>query len=506
MRSAAYRSDSMKVGIRLARKRKRNLKWQCIYPKHSEDASVTWLAELFQELNPLHPNLTIERFARDHGVEPHSISRFIDTERSSNKVALWHGTTADRSRLILEDGFRARGRIWFTGQSGFARSHAIQRSKHRSEPAVVFRCNIDLAKYSDFDRYGPHYAFRHTRISRDVIRTAFRLGPTWEDEGELVNVTITKDSGKPEVMRWINNCLKLIAEKELSENHPAVEALFTWVNVQYSAGREEPISDEEMLIQMSKVSMKLAARHFGIGPQVIDRWISNGRLKAKSLRGYWILPFRSQRVNIKKSRNVVNLWHGTTRSRAESIIRQGFRADKAMEQRRGKGQTFFAASSKMARRYARTKAKTEGDRPAVITCSIDLNHYTSYERQGDEIYAFNHECIASEVIKEVDGLPKRRQEKLGNHEQHGAEITNVALTFNAGRAGIAYWVNSWLGLSDPHRIREDHEAVTKIKQWLDEQIDAGRFGEVPDDELMEQLSEHLPQMRRHDLTETEQTP
>lgn len=156
----------------------------------------------------------------------------------------------------------------------------------------------------------------------------------------------------------------------------------------------------------------------------------------------------------------------------------------------------------MARRYARTKARTEGDRPAVITCSIDLNCYSNYERQEGEIYAFNHECIANEVIKEVDGLPKRRQEKLGNHEQVGVEITNVALTFNAGSVGIAYWVNSWLGLSDPHTIREDHEAVTKIKQWLDEQTNAGRFGEVPDDELMEQLSEHLP----HAPMKTKQTP
>ena len=216
MRSAAYRSDSMKAGIRLARKRKRNFKWQCIYPEHSEDADVIWLAGLFQELNPLHPRLTIEKFARDHGVEPHSISRFIDTERDSNRVILWHGTTADRSRLILEDGFRANGRIWFTRQSGFARSHAIQRSNRRGESAIVFRCNIDLAKYSDFDAYGPHYAFRHTRISRDVIRTAFRLGPAWEDKGELVDVTITRDSGKPEVMRWINHCMELIGEKEFS--------------------------------------------------------------------------------------------------------------------------------------------------------------------------------------------------------------------------------------------------------------------------------------------------
>ena len=32
----------------------------------------------------------------------------------------------------------------------------------------------------------------------------------------------------------------------------------------------------------------------------------------------------------------------------------------------------------------------------------------------------------------------------------------------------------------------------KIKEWLDEQMDAGRFGEVPDDEILEQIGRYLP--------------
>jgi hypothetical protein len=191
--------------------------------------------------------------------------------------------------------------------------------------------------------------------------------------------------------------------------------------------------------------------------------------------------------------NSILLWHGTTRSRAESIIRSGFRAEKAMDKRRGRGQIFFSPTVRIARRYARTKARTEGDRPAVIMCSIDLNRYSNFERQTAEVYVFNHEYIGREVIKGVDGLPKRRFSKLEGQRHTGVDSTNVALAFNSGRAGIAYWVNSYLELDNDHRIHEDHEAVGKIEQWLDDQVKRGRFGEVPDDEILEQVRKRLPQ-------------
>ena len=106
---------------------------------------------------------------------------------------------------------------------------------------------------------------------------------------------------------------------------------------------------------------------------------------------------------------------------------------------------------------------------------------------------FNHEYIGREVIKEVDGLPKRRFDKLEGQRHTSVDFTNVALIFNSGRAGIAYWVNSYLKLDNDHRIHEDHEAVGKIKQWLADQVKKGRFGEVPDDEILEQGRKHLPQ-------------
>lgn len=42
--------------------------------------------------------------------------------------------------------------------------------------------------------------------------------------------------------------------KELvSEDHPAVDAIWQWVETQYVDGRDDPISDAEMLVQVTQV-------------------------------------------------------------------------------------------------------------------------------------------------------------------------------------------------------------------------------------------------------------
>ena len=182
----------------------------------------------------------------------------------------------------------------------------------------------------------------------------------------------------------------------------------------------------------------------------------------------------------------VVLWHGTTKRRAECIVEEGFKVKRGRKERR----IIFAGRPGMAHGIAQRRAGSEGDLPVVIRCSIDLSHYDDYERRGNAVYVFRHECIGRDVIEEVKGLPRhRRAESETWHEPKAPDngLTDVALTFNSGRAGVAYWINSYLKLDEADGIREDHGSVGKIKEWLDEQMDAGRFGEAPEDEVLEQL-------------------
>ncbi len=191
------------------------------------------------------------------------------------------------------------------------------------------------------------------------------------------------------------------------------------------------------------------------------------------------------------SRSVV-VWHGTSKSRAKSILKEGFRSSWARN-----AQLFFSRDPAVARRYAEARAGRENDKPALLTCSIDLSRYNCCERRKDRDAAvvFKHKLIGREVVKRVTMLVRGQHEKEKREKQRNTsvELTNVTLTFNSEHAGIAYWINSCLNLEGPNAIGEDHEAVGKIKQWLHDQTEAGRFGEVPDDEMLEKVREYLPQ-------------
>ena len=187
------------------------------------------------------------------------------------------------------------------------------------------------------------------------------------------------------------------------------------------------------------------------------------------------------------SRSIV-VWHGTSQARAKSILKEGFRPKvKKGEERR----IYFTQRPAVARGYAQRRSKSERDSPAVIQCAIDLNDYRDYQRRGEGIFAFKAQRISSEVVRRVTGHKREPREKLKKQQNHSDKITDIALTFNSGRSAIAYWLNSYLGLNDDNRIPEDHAAAGKIKEWLDSQTDAGRFGEVPHEEIRGQLGNLL---------------
>ncbi|NSW89242.1 MAG: 2-isopropylmalate synthase [Firmicutes bacterium] len=68
----------------------------------------------------------------------------------------------------------------------------------------------------------------------------------------------------------------------------------------------------------------------------------------------------------------------------------------------------------------------------------------------------------------------------------------VAINQFSGLAGIAYWINSFLGLSGSKRIDKRDERVIKIKEWIDKQYEDGRVTAIGDDEFVEVIKELAP--------------
>ena len=249
----------------LAKKRK-DRKQTDRYQRRFEDKDFVWLAEQFEKQAAQNPDLTLEEFAIRHGVEPKWIRSFINVGWNTefkNVITVWHGTTVDRAKAIMTEGFKARGRagkkIWFTQKSSEARRRAGQLAQSRGKAPVVFRCQINIGKYTEFDNPRPHhYAFRHSYIDKAVISNVSGLEADREgkppqekaDKAELVDVIITRTSGKYGVLLWVNAYMEREGQTSVNEDHPAIEETYRWVETQYTGDREDAISDEEMLTQV----------------------------------------------------------------------------------------------------------------------------------------------------------------------------------------------------------------------------------------------------------------
>ncbi len=236
------------------------------YQRRLEDKDFAWLAEQFQKQLVQSPDLTLEEFAIRHGVEPKRIRSFINVGWNTgfkNVITVWHGTTSDRAEAIMAEGFKARGRagkkIWFTQKSSEARRRAGHLAQSRGKAPVVFRCQINIGKYTEFDNPRPHqYAFKHSYIDKAVISNVAgmeaevegKLPQEKEDKEELVDIILTRTSGKYGVLLWINAYLEGEGQTVIDENHPAIEQIHQWMEGQYAGGREEAISEEEMLAQV----------------------------------------------------------------------------------------------------------------------------------------------------------------------------------------------------------------------------------------------------------------
>jgi len=243
----------------MSKKKRGKTQKEPIYERKIEESDLLWLVEEYKKQADRNPDITVEEFARRHGIETKLLGQYIfEPDSKKSGITLWHGTTKDRARAIMEEGFKAKkgsGKIWFSRNPGECRRIAQNRANQRGEEPVVFQCQIDLWDYDEYDRPKQnHYAFKHHTISNLVIdrteglkREKIRKPKTKKRQKQLVDISINEASNELVIAYWINSYLKLEGGFAVSIHHPAVTIIQNWVNAQYSEGRETPISDEEML-------------------------------------------------------------------------------------------------------------------------------------------------------------------------------------------------------------------------------------------------------------------
>lgn len=75
----------------------------------------------------------------------------------------------------------------------------------------------------------------------------------------------------------------------------------------------------------------------------------------------------------------------------------------------------------------------------------------------------------------------------------------VNVTDKSGIAGIAHWVNTYLGLKPEATIDKRHQGLLAIQEWVREQYAEGRVTSISDQEMLMQARMHLPQYFKSDF-------
>jgi isopropylmalate/homocitrate/citramalate synthase len=68
----------------------------------------------------------------------------------------------------------------------------------------------------------------------------------------------------------------------------------------------------------------------------------------------------------------------------------------------------------------------------------------------------------------------------------------VKINDKSGAAGVAYWVNQYLGLVGDEQLDKKYPAIMNIATWVDAQYRQGRTTAIASEEMVELIHEHLP--------------
>lgn len=75
----------------------------------------------------------------------------------------------------------------------------------------------------------------------------------------------------------------------------------------------------------------------------------------------------------------------------------------------------------------------------------------------------------------------------------------VMITDKSGTAGICAWINVYFNLTGNDLIRKDDAGVKKIYEWTLKEYEGGRITVISDQELLEQVRQHVPHIYREQV-------
>ena len=224
-------------------------------------------------------------------------------------------------------------------------------------------------------------------------------------------------------------------------------------------------------------TLAAAAEELDIKPDEVRDLIQRGALDGHLSQGRW-------KVHLGRrpgQPQVVTLWHGTSRDRAEMVLANGFETVTYGRQ------IWMTTREKYARGHAIGRAQQRHSEPRVLRCEVDLDRYPFFANRSESIFVF-YQSLGKEVVQQVDEVDPReldRRYRLGQRRQERQGVVGVQVTRHAGPLGVLLWVNAYRQQQGLPALAAEDPAVRRVVDWVEEQYAGGRQTPVEDSELID---------------------
>jgi len=161
-------------------------------------------------------------------------------------------------------------------------------------------------------------------------------------------------------------------------------------------------------------------------------------------------------------------YHGTTRTRARSILKEGFRPKPPSRR------VWFAEARGYALGRARAQARRTDDIPVVLACELDLA--VLRQRLGGRAVVHRKGIVAIDGRVAVNVL---RSYPFADQATVPREVAD--------------WVNSLLHHKAQESVRVDHPGIVRLSRWINSRLASDPEVKLQCSELLEMAERWLPE-------------
>lgn len=150
--------------------------------------------------------------------------------------------------------------------------------------------------------------------------------------------------------------------------------------------------------------------------------------------------------------------------------------------------------------YIALKGTSDGMDTSVITEIANYYKKILHEKIPIRQPFVGDDFNATRAGIHIDGLIKNEEiyNSFDSVKVLGRPI-HIIITDKSGTAGVAYWINTYLNLSEDKKVDKKHPGVVKIYKKILEQYEKGRITSISNEEMLALTKKYIPELFESEL-------